>query len=122
MLDIKKLWEICGKATSEKLTMEYGFEDFPASIINKDGEIVASELTNEDAKYLTAAANALPKALDEIERLRKALKLACSKLAYYVDKVPTLENKDNVPETVAECWELYFLEKVRGKRDDNLRV
>ena len=46
---------------------------------------------------------------------RKALRLACEKLAYYVDKVPTLENKDNVPETVAECWELYFLEKARGK-------
>ena len=44
---------------------------------------------------------------------RKALRLACAKLADYVDKVPTLENKDNVPETVAECWELYFLEKAK---------
>jgi hypothetical protein len=44
---------------------------------------------------------------------RKALRLACAKLANYVDNVPTLENKDNVPETVAECWELYFLEKTK---------
>ena len=116
MVDIKRLQEICEKAALEKLTMEYGFEDFPASIINEDGEIVASELTNEDAEYLTAAANALPKALDEIERLRKALKLACSKLADYIDNPPTLENKDNIPETVAECWELYFSEKVRDEK------
>lgn len=46
---------------------------------------------------------------------RKALRLACAKLADYVDKVPTLENKDNVPKTVGECWELYFLEKAKGK-------
>lgn len=46
---------------------------------------------------------------------REALRLACAKLANYVDNVPTLENKDNVPETVAECWELYFLEKAKGK-------
>lgn len=50
---------------------------------------------------------------------RKALRLACAKLADYVDKVPTLENKDNVPETVAECWELYFLEKARGGSNEN---
>ena len=126
MLDIKRLRELCEKATPGPWTVigedSWNVKGFPQVEMNTPDVHYFPVHNDADAQFIAAARTALPEALDEIERLRKALKLACSKLAYYVDKVPTLENKDNVPETVAECWELYFLEKVRGKRDDNLRV
>ena len=136
MLNIKKLREICEKTTPGPWGIsgcgcDVFAENTPAfndpssrmvvaqCLTADDGKPfnLAAKIAKNDAEFIVAAHASLPEALDEIEWLRKALKLACSKLANYIDNPPTLENKDNIPETVAGCWEKYFLEKARGNNE-----
>ena len=76
MLDIKKLRELREKATEGRYEFDYSSADWGASIVTDDGTdvtFVAEDMTNEDAEYFSEAVNALPEALDEIERLTAAL-------------------------------------------------
>lgn len=91
MMDIKKLREICDKATPDE--------------------------------FIAAARTALPEALDEIGRLRKALDLAVEELELYAPDCPgflygwggceDLEECRGGILTEKDCWRRYFLEKAQ---------
>jgi len=81
-MDIKKLRELCEEGKDlRQVRIEFGAEDWPAEIVNEDGETLAAEMSNEDAEYFVAIHTALPEALDEIERLRSEIDGALSMLS-----------------------------------------
>lgn len=95
-------------------------------IEDRIGVVIASVAGGGEriAPYLAAAANVLPEALDEIERLRKALHLACTMIEHKIGLCPDYMydgwegclKKKICRLEAAECWEKYFTEKTgRGK-------
>ena len=148
MPDIKKLRELYRQTGKKKLRIVLGSGKCVCTAIyteyddNGDTEFVAdclpdyvlqeNVLVAEDHRpfmnYIVAACNALPELLDEVERLRKALHLACVMADNQFDTCPLDMHEwegclhDGCQNEMAECCQRYFLEKARGKRDDNLRV
>lgn len=80
MLDIKKLRELRKKATPGLLRVvgrdSWRLTGFPQVEFNAPDQKYFTVHCEADARYLAAAWNILPEALDEIERLEKALKSA----------------------------------------------
>ena len=148
MPDIKKLREICEKASPgpwnavvSRTAVGVCYRIFPESwgkVPDHGGICAYDDYTSlnphpkgeqaANAQFIAAARTALPELLDEVERLRKALHLACVMIDNQFDTCPLDMHEwegclhDSCQNEMAECCQRYFLEKVKGKRDDNLRV
>lgn len=130
-MDVKKLREICEKATPGP--WEWQYSEKWGTIVFNDTLGVITAYTNErgnpditiaeeDLEFIAAARTALPELLDEVEMLRKAFQQACDWIhqdsgcpADVFDWGCPHVGENECQENAVECWEQYFLEKVRGE-------
>ena len=121
MLDIKKLREKQNKAGFGRLYKnENGLAAWTYEGMRPVVAAQSKNLNNALAHidYIVAAANALPEALDEIERLREALKLACTKFAEHMGTCPhdlcDWACPGDCDSQCDVCWEAYFESQAGG--------
>jgi hypothetical protein len=135
-MDIKTLRELCEKATpgpwkacgAEKCTCglvwSKEIDDVVAccSTCENAGISVEGQQIRANMEFIAAARTALPELLEEVERLRKVFQQACDWIhqdsgcpADVFDWGCPHVGENECQENAVECWEQYFLEKVRDE-------